>query len=190
MPAGWSISDLPVARTHETGVSTMGKVKGTGSGRVDPTVFAVEISSDAQGSRVTLSGELDLVSAPYLQQVLDQLCRQRPPDIVLDLSGLKFLSAAGLSVFLRADAHLRADGGRLILTRPGRLVRQMLAITELDTVLTIREEAARDLQPQHQRDRRTVLTSGHRPHQTPTMANQCAHHPPGTHPITTACPPR
>jgi anti-sigma B factor antagonist len=145
MPAGWSISDPPVARTHETGLSTMGEVKGTGAGRVDPTVFAVEISSDAQGSQITLSGELDLVSAPHLQQVLDQLCRQRPREIVLDLSGLKFLGAAGLSVFLRANAQLRADGGRLTLTRAGRLVRRMLAITELDTVLTIREEAVRDL---------------------------------------------
>jgi anti-sigma B factor antagonist len=123
----------------------MGEIRGTGAGRVGPTVFAVEVSSDAQCSRVTLSGELDLISAPYLQQVLDQLCRESPPDIVLDLSGLTFLGATGLSVFLRADAQLRADGGRLILTRPGRSVRRMLAITELDTVLTIREEAARDL---------------------------------------------
>jgi anti-sigma B factor antagonist len=123
----------------------MGKVKGTGAGRVGPTVFAVEVSSDAQGSQVTLRGELDLVSAPRLQQVLDQLCRQGHPEIVLDLSGLKFLGATGLSVFLRADAHLRADGGQLILTRSGQLVRRVLAITELDTVLTIREQTARDL---------------------------------------------
>jgi anti-sigma B factor antagonist len=145
MPAGWSISDPPVARTHETGVSTMGEVIGTGAGRVGPAMFEVEVSWDADCTRVTPSGDLDLISAPYLQQVLDQLCRQGHPEIVLDLSGLKFLGAAGLTVFLRADAQLRADGGRLILTRPGRLVRRVLAITELDTVLTIQDDTARDL---------------------------------------------
>ncbi|HET9254746.1 MAG TPA: STAS domain-containing protein [Pseudonocardiaceae bacterium] len=118
---------------------------GTGSGRVGLTEFAVEVSSDAERTRVTLSGELDLASAPWLQQVLDQLCREDHREIVLDLSGLEFLSAVGLTVFLRADDQLRAEGGRLILTHPGRRVRRVLAITELDTVLTIQEEAARDL---------------------------------------------
>jgi|SRR6185312_3342397 anti-sigma B factor antagonist len=135
----------PVARIHVTGVSTMGEVMGTGSGRVGPTVFAIEVGSDAERTRVTLSGDLDLASAPWLQQVLDQLCREDHREIVLDLSGLEFLSAVGLTVFLRADDQLRADGSRLILTHPGRRVRRVLAITELDTVLTIQEEAARDL---------------------------------------------
>ena len=125
-------------------MSTKSEVRGTGAGRVGPAVFTVEISSDAHGSQVALSGELELISVPYLQQVLDQLCREDSPEIVLDLSGLKFLGAAGLSVFLRADSQLRADGGRLILTRPGRLARRVLAITELDTVLTIQDETARD----------------------------------------------
>jgi anti-sigma B factor antagonist len=99
--------------------------------------FGVEVSSEAVRSWVTLSGELDLASAPYLQQILDQLCRDGFPEVVLDLAGLKFLGVVGLEVFLRADDQLRATGGRLILNRPGRLVRRVLAITELDTVLTI-----------------------------------------------------
>jgi anti-anti-sigma factor len=76
---------------------------------------------------------------------LDQLCRDRLPEIVLDLAGLEFLGAAGLEVFLRADDHLRAAGGRLILDRPGRLVRRVLAITELDAVLTIWPATAHSL---------------------------------------------
>jgi anti-anti-sigma factor len=58
--------------------------------------------------------------------------------VVLDLVGLEFLGACGLEVFLRADEQLRAAGGRLVLNRPGRLVRRVLAITGLDTVLTVR----------------------------------------------------
>jgi anti-anti-sigma factor len=55
------------------------------------------------------------------------------------------LGAAGLGVFLRADDQLRAAGGRLILHRPGRLARRILAITGLDTVLTIRPATSRSL---------------------------------------------
>ena len=107
--------------------------------------FTVTISSDALRWWVTLRGELDLAGAPHLQQILDQLCRDGSPEVVLDLSRLEFLSAAGLTVFHRADEHLRAAGGRLILHRPGRLARRVLAITELDTVLTIQEATPRGL---------------------------------------------
>lgn len=100
-------------------------------------MFGVEVWSDTARSRVALIGELDLVSAPHLQQLLDELCRDGFQEIVLDLARLDFLSATGLEVFVRADDHLRATGGRLVLDRPGPRARRILAITELDTVLTI-----------------------------------------------------
>ncbi|MDQ4011289.1 MAG: STAS domain-containing protein [Actinomycetota bacterium] len=101
-------------------------------------MFGVEVCSDTGRSRVALVGELDLASAPHLQRVLDELCRDGFQEIVLDLARLDFLSATGLEVFVRADDRLRAAGGRLVLDRPGPRARRILAITELDTVLTIR----------------------------------------------------
>lgn len=117
----------------------------------------------ARRSWVTLRGELDLASAPHLRQVLDQLCRAGYPEIVLDLSGLEFLSAAGLTVLHRVDRHLRAANGRLILYRPGPRARRVLAITGLDTVLTIQPATARSLTGDPQRGRTSVLTNGGRP---------------------------
>lgn len=110
-------------------------------------MFDVEVRSDTERSRVALIGELDLASAPHLQQVLDGLRRDGFPEIVLDLARLDFLSATGLEVFVHADEQLRATGGRLILTRPGPRARRVLAITELDTVLTIRPVASDSLDP-------------------------------------------
>jgi anti-sigma B factor antagonist len=99
--------------------------------------FDAVISTDTAGSRVQLRGELDLATAPQLARLLDLLRRDGHRQITLDLSGLEFLCAAGLAVFLRADQALRAVGGRLVLTRPTRLVRRVLAITGLDATLAI-----------------------------------------------------
>jgi anti-sigma B factor antagonist len=127
------------------------------------TGFGVRVRSKARRSWVSLRGELDLASAPHLQQVLDQLCRDGYPEIVLDLSRLEFLAAAGLTVFQRVDDHLRAAGGRLILYRPGSLARRALTITELDKVLTIRPAPVRTLTCDHPHGRRAVLPHGARP---------------------------
>jgi anti-sigma B factor antagonist len=135
-----------------------GPVRGAGG-----PVFGVQVCSEGSCSWVSLRGELDLASAPHLQQVLDQLCRDGYPEIVLDLSGLELLSAAGLTVFHRVDSHLRAVDGRLVLHRPGRLARRVLAITGLDTVLTIRPATAHNVNCDPQRGHRAVLTNGGRP---------------------------
>ncbi|MGH3781922.1 MAG: STAS domain-containing protein [Pseudonocardiaceae bacterium] len=95
------------------------------------------ISTDTTGSRVQLRGALDLVTAPALHRLLDQLRCEGHRQITLDLSGVEFLSAAGLTVFARADQALRAVGGRLALTGPTRMARRVLAITGLDNTLSI-----------------------------------------------------
>ncbi len=110
-------------------------------------MFEMEVRSDTDRSRVALIGELDLASAPHLQRVLDELCRKGSQEIVLDLARLDFLSAIGLEVFVRADERLRAAGGRLIIIRPGSRTRRVLAITKLDTVLTIRPVTSGSLDP-------------------------------------------
>jgi anti-sigma B factor antagonist len=86
---------------------------------------------------VQLRGELDLKTAPLLELLLDRLRGDGHRQVILDLSGLKLLSAAGLTVFLRADQALRAVGGQLMLTRPTRMGRRVLAITGLDATLSI-----------------------------------------------------
>jgi anti-anti-sigma factor len=53
------------------------------------------------------------------------------------MSGLDFLGASALSVFVRVDQTLRAAGGELVLTRPSRMASRILSITGLDATLTI-----------------------------------------------------
>ncbi|MDQ4009668.1 MAG: STAS domain-containing protein [Actinomycetota bacterium] len=86
---------------------------------------------------VRLFGPLDLVSAPRLRATLDRLRHDGSRHIVLDLAGLDFVGAIGLGVLVDADQALRAVGGTLMLVNPSRMMRRLLALTELDAVLTV-----------------------------------------------------
>ncbi|MGH4011668.1 MAG: STAS domain-containing protein [Pseudonocardiaceae bacterium] len=101
------------------------------------STLSVDIDRNATHSHARLTGELDMVTAGQLHDVLDGLRRDGFHRVDLDVSGLEFLGAAGLSVLLRADAQFRAVGGRVTLTQPTALVRRVLAITGLDTQLII-----------------------------------------------------
>lgn len=99
--------------------------------------FDVVICQETGRTAVYLRGELDASTAPHLECLLDRVRHDGHHQIVLDLSQLAFLDAAGLRVFVRAHQNLRASGGTFVLTRPTRMVNRILAITGLDAALVI-----------------------------------------------------
>jgi anti-sigma B factor antagonist len=107
----------------------------SGNGQSAP--FDIVIFQEPGRTTVYLQGELDTSTAPRLQHVLDELHRDGQHRIILDLSQVAFLDAAGMRVFVHTEQVLRTVGGALVLTRPTRMVQRILAITELDAALVI-----------------------------------------------------
>jgi anti-sigma B factor antagonist len=81
---------------------------------------------------VTVTGAIDLATAPQLRNRLDAL-----PDrgTIVDLAGVTLLSAAGLTVLLALHHRLHWAGARLVLLGAPPHVQRILAATRLDTVL-------------------------------------------------------
>ena len=74
--------------------------------------FAICESEEDGGTRVTLTGELDLATAPVLRDRLNQSRADRR-DVRLDLSNLQFIDCAGIHVLIRAFNDAQSDGVRL-----------------------------------------------------------------------------
>jgi anti-anti-sigma factor len=83
---------------------------------------------------VAVIGELDIATAPRLAKFLTTH-RPTTSTLVLDLSGVTFLSAAGLRVLDRAQQRARADRTSLRIVAASRCVTRVLRITELDREL-------------------------------------------------------
>jgi len=86
---------------------------------------------------ITVTGELDLATAPLIDYTFHKIDSAQPLHVHLDLSGVTFCDAAGLSEFLAADRLLRATGGRLTLIQPSPQIRRLLTITKLDEILAL-----------------------------------------------------
>lgn len=85
-------------------------------------------------TRMTLSGELDIGSAPRLCDTLAEAARGSVAGI-LDLSQLTFMDSSGLHAILSARGRLAEADCRLVLLRGARQVQRMFELTGVDGVL-------------------------------------------------------
>jgi anti-sigma B factor antagonist len=74
-------------------------------------------------------GDLDLASAPFLEEEICRAEQKRPDQLVLDLSGLNFMDLTGLEVLLRAAERRWFRGEWLSLLRAPRGVQRLFDLT-------------------------------------------------------------
>jgi anti-sigma B factor antagonist len=82
-------------------------------------------------------GELDFASAATLSSALEATRPDGPRRVVLDLTGLTFCDAGGVTALLRAHRALRDGGGHLLIRGASGLPRRVLALTGVDGSLNL-----------------------------------------------------
>lgn len=80
---------------------------------------------------VAVAGEIDLVTAPEFDEVVAGVVDQGPAVLVVDLTGVSFLSSAGLQVL--AGAHRRLGERGLRAVTPSNVTARPFTSTGLDT---------------------------------------------------------
>ncbi|MFZ0665873.1 MAG: STAS domain-containing protein [Acidimicrobiales bacterium] len=86
---------------------------------------------------ILLEGEVDLATAPAIQQEVDDLLVAGRSTIVVDLLGATFLDSTALGVLVGALEECRATGGELHLIVTDPRILKVLQITGLDDTFPI-----------------------------------------------------
>ena len=81
-----------------------------------PGFSCVPYAEGAGVVRVTLTGELDVATAPRLADALDEVA-EPTTRVILDMSGLTFMDSSGLQAIVSARARVADAGRRLALVQ-------------------------------------------------------------------------
>jgi anti-sigma B factor antagonist len=98
---------------------------------------------------ISLSGEVDLYTAPEFKQQLLEVVGQGGKEVVVDLSKTTFIDSTTLGVLVGGVKRLRPNGGQLTLVCNDRNITKIFEITGLDKVFPIyatRAEAVENLE--------------------------------------------
>jgi anti-sigma B factor antagonist len=98
--------------------------------------FELRINKGADSILIVLSGELDLGSAPQLEEAFEFAQRNEVRHVTVDLRDLTFLDSTGVRVFLEADLATRNGRAGISFIAGPRKVMQVLEITAVGDRLT------------------------------------------------------
>jgi anti-sigma B factor antagonist len=113
---------------------------------VSPVPFEVESEELEGGIRAfTVRGELDMNTAPELEQRLKSVLADPTSSIVLDLCECEFIDSTGIALIVRAWQRLdRGAGGegqgRVVLCSHNHQVRRLLKITGVENSISMHEQ--------------------------------------------------
>jgi anti-sigma B factor antagonist len=86
---------------------------------------------------LSVSGEIDMATAPGLRERLHGLLAEETQKLVVDLDDVGFLDSTALGVLVGALKRARSEGGdvRIVCTQPR--VRKVFEITRLDSAFDL-----------------------------------------------------
>src|SRR6266508_3875325 len=98
----------------------------------DFTLLNVKIEARTNGTIVRVDGDATTTQAGKLRLALFRGAASLTSPVVLDLSGLTYLSSPALAVLLEFHKHLSRIAGTVRLAGLSPRIRNVLAITRLD----------------------------------------------------------
>jgi anti-sigma B factor antagonist len=96
---------------------------------------------------LTVRGELDALTAPQLTAAVDEALADSPVGVLIDLSAVSFLAAAGLGVLLNTHAQMAPNATFGVIAGSAAASRP-ITVLGLDDVLALyptAEDAVREL---------------------------------------------
>ena len=91
----------------------------------------IELHAPGRGSqRVAVRGRLDTHTYEDLDEALAPLLTRQLHSLVLDLSGLDYISSAGIRSIFKARKALAPHEGRLLVVHPQEQIRKVIEIVQ------------------------------------------------------------
>lgn len=94
------------------------------------------ISLHSGSVSVQLSGELDLVSGPFLTEQFD-VALGMSPDLVVDLTEVTFIDATVITVLLKAQQQALVRDGSLVLIGASSWVEKVLRVSRVTEAIPL-----------------------------------------------------
>ena len=91
-------------------------------------------------SVVNVSGRVDSNTAPTFEDTLRGVIEGGQHNVILELSGVEFMSSAGLRGMVSSLKACRSGGGKLVVAAPSNRVAEVMQLAGLTSLFTVYDD--------------------------------------------------
>jgi anti-anti-sigma factor len=103
---------------------------------VTPDSFSVRVEDTGDTVVLSVAGEVDMATAPALEESIKEALERAPEMLVVDLSGVGFLASAGMSVLISGNQQA-GDRTRFRLVAVGSATLRPMELTGIAAEFSI-----------------------------------------------------
>ncbi|MGN1113335.1 MAG: STAS domain-containing protein [Acutalibacteraceae bacterium] len=99
----------------------------------------MQIKTDFSNKKLTvaLSGRLDTITSPQLEEEVNRFSLDEINEIVIDANELEYISSAGLRIVLMLHKKMAAQNGQLRLLNVNEMIKEIFDMTGMSDFLDI-----------------------------------------------------
>lgn len=99
----------------------------------------MNISSEKKkhGTLFTVSGRMDVMTTPTFEKECQQVIDEGEKKLVIDLTGLEYISSAGLRGILSSAKKLKVTGGTIQFCGLTGMVEEVFLVSGLGSIFTV-----------------------------------------------------
>jgi anti-sigma B factor antagonist len=98
--------------------------------------FVVQLDQRGGASVVTVSGDVDALTAPQLTEAILSAASERPAAVIVDLSDVAFLASAGMSVLVEANERV-GQTSKLLVVADGPATSRPIKLVGIDKIVAL-----------------------------------------------------
>lgn len=95
------------------------------------------LTNEARGLTVALTGDFTFAENSSFRRVVEEVTAAKPSAVFVDLSGLRLLDSAGLSMLVLLRDRLIKSGTHITLCRPPHQIERILDVVDFKKLFTI-----------------------------------------------------
>ena len=92
--------------------------------------MTINVERDFELVTLEITGRLDTTTAPNLESVINEL-PEDTKELIFDMSGLEYISSAGIRVLLGAYKKMNTNQGIMRIEKANEMVREVFEMTGL-----------------------------------------------------------
>ena len=96
--------------------------------------MTINVDRDFELVTLEITGRLDTTTAPNLELVINELSEDAK-DLVFDMTGVEYISSAGIRVLLGAYKKINTNHGIMRIEKANDMVREVFEMTGLSELL-------------------------------------------------------